>query len=253
MGKSLLITSLVLVSAATALAQTQRNIRTIDRFYLKPGRAAEFKELAAKYVEIHKKAGIDEGWSVWQSQTGPSEMVVVSYSAKWAEFDEVSDPKLKSMEADLARLSDRMNQTLDHRTRIIDEIMPEHSMGWPSKDMPKMVRVLENDVKPDKVTEYMDLIKAEVMPAYKKGGVPMYMLSRTRYGGPASQFRSVIPMESWAAFDGKTPIEKALGESGMKALIQKIGGFVTRQQATIYKFVPEGSYLPATGGASGGN
>jgi hypothetical protein len=236
---------LMAVAAATAYG-ADRNIRSITRYYVKPGQGPEFVDLAAKVAELYKKAGVENGFTTWQSQTGRPEYVVVRYYATWAEFDQTLDPKLKPVEADLLRITTRLGASLDHVERVLEEVMTDQSFRPAANaPMPPYVRVLRVEVRPERVDDYLRFIKTEVTPAYQKSGVSMYLLTRTRYGGPASEFRSAVPVANWAEFDGKNPIEKAIGNDGYKALLQKLDPLVVQREASIYKFVPEASYIPS--------
>jgi len=246
-GRCTLATALLALAAVSAFG-ADRNIRTISRYYTKPGQGQEFVDLATKLVEIYKKAGVEHGWSLWQSQTGAPEYTVVRYYAKWAELDQ-DDPKLKPVEAEIARLTSRISHCVDRIERVADEVLPDQSFGLSTqKEMPKYVRVLVTDVKPDRINDMLEAIKTEVTPAYKKSGAALFLFSRTRFGGPTSQVRSVIGIDGWTAFDGKLPLETVLGDAGYKALLQKLGSMTLNQEAFVYKYIPEGSYVPAGSG-----
>ena len=107
------------------------------------------------------------------------------------------------------------------------------------------IRTLRTVVKPDKVMEYMALIRDEVMPAAKKSGVKWYSVARVRYGAASSEFISVMGMDSWADLDGESPVVKGMG--GREAYVRfvaRITPLTEHSQYDIYRFQPELSYLP---------
>jgi hypothetical protein len=107
-----------------------------------------------------------------------------------------------------------------------------------------MIRVLVTDVRPDKIGDYLDLMKNEILPAVKKGGVKDYTFASRRFGAPNTQFISVAGMNSWADFDGEFGAEKGLGKEGYKALVAKVRMLITSSQYDVYRFESDLSYLP---------
>lgn len=229
--------------AAIASAQTGNNIRSITFVTVKPDRIGDFQ---AELKEVHalmKKDNSTRYSSVWMSLTGPREYAIVSYHSKWSELDEGADSATKEDAADLARLQTRMVDCASSWRRTIDVIQPDLSLPQKSTEMPKMVRVLTTLVRADKYQDYLDLIKSDVLPAAKKGGLTTYLFSETRFGAPNTQVSSVIAMDKWAELDEPFGIEKALGKDGYKALLGKIRPLIISSEVNEYRFQPELSYL----------
>jgi hypothetical protein len=223
--------AMVVVAALVTSASAQDgNIRSVTLYTVKPDRVGDFQ------AEIKDK-------SVWLSLTGPREYALVSYRNKWADLDAGADPKMKDQAADLARISVRIVDCTESSRRIVDEINPDLSLP-PSNDVPKMIRVLVTDVRPDKIGDYLDLMKNEILPAYKKGGVKDYNFAARRFGAPSTEFISVAGMNSWADFDGEFGAEKGFGKEGYKALVAKVRTLITSSQFDVYRFEPDLSYMP---------
>jgi hypothetical protein len=66
-------------------------------------------------------------------------------------------------------------------------------------------------VKPDMLTEWIDLQKNEVVPALKKAGVKTRTVYVSGLFGPAGEYATIQPFEKYAEFDGDNPLIKALG------------------------------------------
>lgn len=244
LSRCLLATAFAASLVAVASAQTG-NIRSVTFVTVKPDRIGDFQ---AELKEVHalmKKDNSTRFSSVWVSLTGPREYAIVSYHNKWSELDEGADSATKDDAADLARLQTRMVDCASNWRRTIEEIQPDLSLPQTSTEMPKMVRVLTTLVRADKYQDYLDLIKSDVLPAAKKGGLTTYLFSETRYGAPNTQVTSVIAMDKWAELDEPFGIEKALGKDGYKALLGKIRPLIIQSEANEYRFQPELSYLPA--------
>jgi len=229
--------------AATASAQTG-NIRSITFVTVKPDRIGDFQAEVKEVHALMKKDNSTRYSSVWLSLTGPREYAIVSYHNKWSELDEGADSATKDDAADLARLQTRMVDCASSWRRTIDVIQPDLSLPQTSMEMPKMVRVLTTQIRADKYQDYLDLIKSDVLPAAKKGGLTTYLFSETKYGAPNTQVTSVIAMDNWAALDEPFGIEKALGKDGYKALLGKVRPLIIQSEVNEYRFQPELSYLP---------
>ncbi|MGH9721432.1 MAG: hypothetical protein ACRD8O_14580 [Bryobacteraceae bacterium] len=225
-----------------ALAQTG-NIRSIVRYRVKPDRAADFQSAAKEFTGVLKSANYDKGGTWWVALTGPAEYVLVRHHAKWAELDVTRDPKLKEYGADLTRISARMQQCTESVERIVDEVQPDLSLPR-STEVPKMVRTLLTRVRPDKVDEYMALIKSEVLPAMKKSGAKNYVVAQTRYGAAGAEFSSSTGINSWSDLDGASPLVQAMGEARYQQFLAKLRPLVRETERNVYRHLPELSYLP---------
>ncbi len=233
----------VAAALVTSASAQDGNIRSVTLYTVKPDRIGDFQAEVKEYNAVLAKGGSTRYNSVWVSLTGPREYALVSYRNKWADLDASADPKLKDQAADLARINVRIVDCTEGWRRFIDEINPDLSLP-PGNDVPKMIRVLVTNVRPDKIGDYLDLVKNEILPAVKKGGVKEYTFASRRFGAPNTQFISVAGMDSWADFDGEFGAEKGLGKEGYKALVAKIRTLITSSQFDVYRFEPEISYLP---------
>jgi len=232
----------VTAALVTSASAQQGKIQSITFYTIKPDRVGDFqagvKELHALYV----KAGTTRYGSVWLSLTGPRTYVVASYYEKWADLDAGSDPKLKDVEADVARINARIMACVDSYRRVIAEIQPDLSIEN-ATEMPKMIRVLTTEVRPEKFREYLALVKSDILPAAQKSGMKLYEFSETLYGGPNTEVTSVVGMDHWADLDGGYGVEKALGKEGYEALRVKIRPLIVHSEYDEYRFQPELSYL----------
>jgi hypothetical protein len=232
----------VVAALFTPASAQDGNIRSVTLYTVKPDRIGDFQAEVKEYNAVLAKGGSTRYGSAWVSLTGPREYALVSYRTKWADLEPSADPKMKDQAADLARIGVRITDCTESSRRIIDEIKPEFSLT--SGEMPKMIRVLVTDVRPDKIGDYLDVAKNEILPAVKKGGVKDYNFAARRFGAPSTEFISVAGMNSWADFDGEFGAEKGLGKEGYQALVAKIRTLITSSQYDVYRFDPDLSYLP---------
>src|SRR5215472_17534067 len=147
-----------LIAAATMpmAAQPKGNIRSTTRIVVKPDRIGDFTAAAKDFTAVVKKANWDKSYTVWRSQTGPTEFLLSMYSEKWAELDMTQDPKLKEVSANLTGIGSHISACEERSERIIAEVLPEMSLpraGTP----PKMICVLRTRVKPEHIDDYLAL------------------------------------------------------------------------------------------------
>ena len=119
------------------------------------------------------------------------------------------------------------------------------SLPIPSGEPQPLARVQRTWVRPDQVTAYRELIKSEVLPAYKKAGAKVYSVARTRTGGSMFEYSSVTGLDKWADLDGETPFIKALGgQAAFDKFQAKRAAMVTRTEFEMYRFMKDQSYMP---------
>jgi len=236
---------------APAWAQ-QKNIRSVTFYRVKPDRTADFQGAIKEYNAILQKAGSDRYYTTWQSLTGAFHYARVLYHSKWGELDTpaAQDLKLKEQAADLQRIGNRIIQCTESTDRIIEEVLPELSLPQ-TNDIPNFVRTLRSRVRPDKVNDYMALVKAEILPAAKKSGLKEYSVAQTRYGAPSTEFLTVVGLNKWADLDEPFGVPKALGPDGYQKLLSKIRPLLVESEYNVYRFQRDLSYLPAPKSATG--
>jgi len=231
--------------ALPALAQDIK-YRSVARYRVKPDRVGDFTLNIKEFISVMKKANPERAFSMWTSLTGPQEYVLVSYHAKLAELDQTmqQDPKLKDVGAQLATIGSRINACVEGGERYVDEIQTDLSLPR-SADLPKTIRMLRSRVKPDRVNDYMNLVKTEALPAMKKSGAKVFTVSRMRYGRPGHEFASVTAIENWASLDSPLAMVQAMGEEGFQKYLAKAMPMMEEYEANIYRHLPDLSYTPA--------
>lgn len=220
----------------------QGNIRTILFVKVKMGQDDNWKAAVKDYVAVVKKAGSEQGFTVWESQSGPTQHAVVWYSSKWKEIDE-QNPKLKPVEADMARVFARLDATTDSLETWIDEMQPD--MMIRSKDVPPMVRVGRTRVLSGKMDEVKALLHDQVVPAVKKSGASDFGVALARFGTPSNELHSYLGLNGWADLDGPVGAEKGMSAAEFKAFQARLLPLIESTEWSMWKFQPELSYVPA--------
>jgi hypothetical protein len=234
----------VVAAALVTSASAQRgNIRSVTYYTVKPDRIGDFQAEIKEFNAIYAKAGVTTYNSVWVSLTGPRVYARSQYFNKWADLDAGLDPKLKEQAADLARINIRIIDCTENWRRTIEEVQPDLSLPQ-SNETPKMIRVLVTDIRPDKYQEYLDLVKSDILPAARKGGIKVYEFAKAIYGAPNTEVSSVVAMDNWADLDGEVGVQKGLGKEGYQRLLEKVRPLIVQSVVNEYRFQPELSYLP---------
>ncbi len=99
-------------------------------------------------------------------------------------------------------------------------------------------------VKPDMLTEWMDFQKNEMIPTLQKGGVKRRGAWQTVAFGKAFEYVFVTPIDSFAQYDGESPIQKALGQEGMQTLLAKSHRFLSSVHTYAVRTRPDLSIEP---------
>ena len=243
----LCIFALAIVAAAlgsTASAQ-EGNIRSVSFYTVKPDRVGDFQAEIKEYNALLAKGGSTMYSTTWVSLTGPREYAHVTLYTKWADLDAGADPKMKDLAADLARVNMRIVDCTESWHRTIEEVVPDLSLP-DTNTMPKMIRVLVTDVRPDKYNEYLDLEKSDILPAVKKSGAPYYNFAETRYGNSNLEVTSVTGFDSWTDLDAGVGAQKGLSKEDYSALLEKVRPLIAKSEFNIYHYESDLSYMPPT-------
>jgi hypothetical protein len=238
--------SIVAAGVAAALATSaaaQGNIRSVTFYTVKPDRIGDFMAEIKDYNAVLAKGGSVAYYSMWLSQTGPRTYARAQYYKTWAEMDATSDPKMKDQAADIARIGVRITDCTESWHRVIEEVNPDLSLPDSGK-VPMMLRVLVTEVRPEKVGDYLALVKSDILPAVKKSGAKDYSIAQGRFGEANTVMTSVLGFSNWADLDGGLGVEKALGKEGYQSFLAKLMPLIVSSQFDVYRFQPEMSYLP---------
>jgi hypothetical protein len=241
MNCKLLSAAVLLTLAAPAFCQ-EENVRRLGYYRIAGGRGGDFRAAVKEYNEVLKKAGSERAYNMWQSMSGPSEYVRVDYLKNWAGMDVAQDPKLDKVRGELAQIAARINACATSVTFVLEDVLPKQSQPRTS-EIPKMVQVLRTVVKPDKMAEYMAVVDNDIVPAIRKANLKFYIRTQTRFGGPATEFRSAVAIDSWSELDGTMPVIQAIGgQAAFDKLLAKIRPLIVESEYNVYRHMPELSY-----------
>ncbi len=239
------ITCLLALAASSALSQTpEPKIRTITFFTIKPDHRAEFLSVFKDITAALKKGGSERFFSVWNSQSGASEIALVSNHANWAELDRGNEAKLKDMAGQLSALTARMGNCIQSTRRVIVALDANLSIPMANVPSPPMARVVRTWVRPEHTDAYMALIKSELLPAAKKAGLKLFSVGRIRFGGSRYEFETVMGQANWAELDSPPALVSAMGEAAYQKFLAKQRPMIALTEYEVYRLMKDQSYLP---------
>ena len=96
-------------------------------------------------------------------------------------------------------------------------VMGQAQGGQPAP-APERTLVTTTHVKPEMVPAYQELIQKEVVPAFKKAGLPFRWVFANGPVGPGATFVSVQPIQKYADFDQGPMLRAAMGDAYDKYL-----------------------------------
>ena len=226
--------------------QSTPSIRSTTTYTVKPDRVGDFTGAVKEYNALLKKAGYDKGYSMWVRATGPVEYLAVSYSSKWAEFDVTrnNDPKLKDVQVELTAIGRRILSCVEKYDRVIMQV--NTALSLPRQAEPsKMIQSVKVHVHPDKVSDYLALLKSDLFPAVQKSEIKVFAVAQARFGAPSYELRITVGVDKWADVDGTPPIVTAMGgQDHYNAYLKKARPMTSFAQFDVSRYVPELSYRP---------
>src|SRR5260370_26174917 len=144
---------------------------------------------------------------------------------------------MKEQATDLARISMRITDCTESWHRIIEVVNPDLSLPDSGK-MPTMIRVLVTQVRPDKVKDYLELAKNEIIPGIKKSGLKDYSIAQSRFGEPITVITSVAGFNNSADPHGGLGLEKGVGKDVYTSFLGKLSPPIVSRQFDAVAFRP---------------
>jgi len=108
----------------------------------------------------------------------------------------------------------------------------------------QMYRVTMTHVKPDMLSEWIDLQKNEVIPALKKGGVKSRNVFVSGLFGNSFEYTTLEQFDSFAQFDGPGPLVKALDQPAAFRLNEKLRKCIISSNSYVGNRLLEISNVP---------
>lgn len=111
---------------------------------------------------------------------------------------------------------------------------------------PSWESIMVIKIKPEMRAEYEGLVKNELNPALKKGGLQGHHTWQTVGFGDLFEYVQVSTIHKFADLDGPSPLVKALDQNGADKLIAKLARCVTGATRFASRMRPDLSIMPSS-------
>lgn len=236
-----------LLLAHASLAQNNQpapELSLVTIYKIKPDMRAEFeagqKELSAAY----RKAEVPSRM-VMQTVLGDLlGYVSVTPLSKFADMDGTS-PVVRALgQEEAARLLRRVGATFTSAQRLVSVDRPDLSIMTSNEQPGETALVIGITAAPGRMMDLEAIMKGELMAACKKAGVKHMWVSDVIFGGEGGMKVVVVPVEKMAAFDLKSPMERALGAEGARKLEAKMSTTIAHEEFSVLRMRPDLSHVP---------
>jgi antibiotic biosynthesis monooxygenase (ABM) superfamily enzyme len=222
-------------------------LRAVTRNVVKADRIAEYEDLSKQLVAMMQKAGADRWSVVFRTAVGnPREYWVVSPLAKYADRDQPPAWFSKVPQGQGQALFNRLQACVETSHTTIDRARDDLSIVTPGNPIAPFARVIRTRVRAGKAVDYANLVKSELLPAYKTAGVKSTRVRQVQFGGSRNEFVSSTGFEKWAELDEPSPLVKALGQDGANKYLEKVSQLVAGSDYLILRYRLELSRPPQT-------
>jgi hypothetical protein len=123
---------------------------------------------------------------------------------------------------------------------------PDLSIVSATTDPPAIATVTWIHVAFGRGPEFEAILKNDVVPAMKKGGVTEFLVHEAFLGGDVNEWIILAPYKNFADLDGVPPLVRALGPEGAAKLAAKATGIVVSMQRSVMRYRADLSYRAAS-------
>ena len=220
-------------AASTLSAQYTQSIEV----RVKSDMIREFEELQKQFNAAVEKKGELTRRSIWQQVFGnTSTYHILTRFSKYADLDGEAIGVNAMGEAEFARWVARVTKCVQNRRIQTRRRYPELSIAAPEGWKPNLARVRIVEVVPGKVAAYGELIKNEIIPAYKNAGVAPFFVSRGHLGGSPRTWMTVTFQDKFADLDTPGVLRRALGAEKWSEFVGKIGPLTARVKLRVSRY-----------------
>jgi len=232
---SLALAGLAAVLPGVCLAQSSGpEWYRVTTYHVKPEMVPDWESLIKnEIIPAYKKAGIPF-LAIWETASfGEANEYVAVLPVKFADLDG-PNPLSKGLAPDaLANLVARARKCLaDSRSAAIVN-HPELSIVGEMKEPPAMAIVTTVHVAAGRGADFQNLLKNDIVPAYKKAGVQQYWVYENGFGGDPNEWTTLLLYKKYADLETGVPLAKAMGQEGYDKFLAKTAGVITSVNRTL--------------------
>ncbi|MGH9313508.1 MAG: hypothetical protein ACRD1S_09950 [Vicinamibacterales bacterium] len=127
---------------------------------------------------------------------------------------------------------------------VVAASVPASGQGSDKTAAPQWFQLSVVDIQSGMAADWRKIEQEEVLPALKKAGGPGREVWTTGVFGIGSQYVIVTPIQSFAQFDGQSPMVRALGQEQAAAIGARRAKFEKGRRSYALRTRPDLSYLP---------
>ncbi len=197
----------------------------------------EFEELQKQFNAAVEKKGELTRRSIWQEVFGnTSTHHILTRFSKYADLDDRAIGVNAMGEAEFARWVARITKCVQNRRIQTRRRHPDLSIAAPEGWKPNLAQVRIVEVVPGKVAAYGDLIKNEILPAYKNAGVAPFFVSRGHLGGSPRTWITVTFPDKFADLDAPSKLRSSMSEEKWSEFVGKLGPLTARVKYRVSRY-----------------
>ena len=236
--------ALIGVLSIGVVAAQQSPLLQVARVLVKPDRVGEYIDIVKQLNEGAQKANSPTGVTAYRGVAGnPYEFVFISPAGGYGEFDETA-AWIKSMPMDMRT---RGTQLLARRNQSVESVRVTYERGLTDLSIgetalrPKMLRMTRVHVRPGMADSFLALVKADLVPAYKKANVARFRVRRVEYGGSRNDITLSAGIDKMGDLNPNL-LAKVMGPDAAKKYLEKAAQMVSNSEYLVFRRVSDLSY-----------
>jgi hypothetical protein len=232
---------------SAAWAQTAPPLLLITTIKVKPEMRQEWLDMErTEVMPAYKKAGI-KNFQVLNAVLGDMNEFTTALSVANAATFDGDTPIVKALGSEGAtRLITKLNKCTVSMHRSLVRERADLTIDAEMTAPPKLMVLTSVTVKAGMALDYERWLKTELLPALKKGGQKMYLVTSTLYGGTLLTYHNVVFVNSFADLDKPSALIAGLGQDGADKVMSH-STMVEHVERNVYRLLPELSIFGPAG------
>jgi hypothetical protein len=155
------------------------------------------------------------------------------------------DRTAKMPDADMRRHQVALSDSVEWTRTYVQHKLTELSFGAPEEKPAAHVSVSNITIAADKRAGFIKTFKEDLIPRWKKMGIPFVTTWEILYGENSGQFIVLAPLENYAELTGGTPFHRGLSEADQTQLMSGMQGVTLKIERNVGDYLEDLSYMAA--------
>jgi len=234
-----------LLLAGLAFAQEPPELLQLVRVHVNHEHVSEWRELTTKVSAAYEKA--DAGFRhVWRNRMNPYEFVITTPRENYASFDEPGALQRGMSDDERTKLVARRGALTESVEIRIARPIPEFAIPWEGEQPPNLVMTVTTLVKPDKVSEFVE-VTSEYVEKMKEKGIKGYGGHRVLWGAPRTTVVTWSALDKMAELDDGNRVLQVWDDRTARSAYfeRRFATYAQPNQSDIWVYEAALSYHPA--------